>query len=220
MNPRILEIFQRSHRAGPAFFPPGNLIRQAIRWDNYFNYYEIDSYMKYIFSITVSMIGAGEDVVRAKQVINLVGDGVHRKHEVAFAFPLDALAEVNLGRANGHPGIRNVKVPYATKNAYAEPPGDPASIELTFNTPVQVRRWSCMPITAGVVEQEVALFDISLWFTSSPVASFAREQLLLARDEWLSSPRSDSRMSSGVVIPAPQFGDIPMAPPGGIDRGF
>jgi hypothetical protein len=224
MNPHILEIFQRTHRAGPAYFPPGELIQEAIRWDSYFNFYSVATH--YVFKISVSMISTGADVVRVKQTINLDGDGLHRKHEAAFAFPLDALTDVTLNSARSHPGIqemraRGMRVPQGYSGHWEDnSPGDPAAIQLTFNTPIQVRRWSCMPITAGVVEQELALFDISLWFTSPSVANFAREKLLLAREEWLASPLSDSRLSSGVVIPAPQFGDIPLAPPGGINRGF
>lgn len=217
MNPHILEIFQRTHQMGSAHFPPGNGIREALRWDSYFNYYEIDSRLNYIFKISVAMISAGEDVVRVKQLINLDGVGLHRKHEAAFAFSLDALADVKVHSAPSHPGIRHMTIPYSSG---LEVPGDPAATHLTFNTPVQVRRWSCMPITASVVEQELSVFEIPLWFTSSSVADFVQEKLLLARDEWLANPRSDSRLSTGVVIPAPQFGDIPLAPPGGINRGF
>lgn len=144
---------------------------------------------------------------------------MHRKHEAAFAFTLDSLADVSLVDSRNNPRLQNIRVPNARGTSYHEP-GEPTAIQLSFNSPVQVRRWSCMPITAGVIEQELSLFDISLWFTSSSVANFARDKLLLAREEWLASPQSDSRPSTGVVIPAPQFGDIPSAPPGGINRGF
>lgn len=217
MNPHILEIFRRSFQAGSAHFPPGHRIQDALRWDSYFNYYEIDSRLNYIFKISVAMISAGQDVVRVKQTINLDGMGLHRKHEAAFAFQLDALEDVHVDTAPNHPGIRNMSLPYSSS---LECPGDPAAVHLSFNTPVQVRRWSCMPITAGVVEQELALFDIALWYTSKSVASFVREELLLARDEWLASPHADSRSSTGVVIPAPQFAEIPASPPGGISRGY
>ena len=76
-----------------------------------------------------------------------------------------------------------------------------------------------MPITAGVIEQELALYNISVWFASAAVASFAEEKLLLAKTEWIGKLKAFSSPSGGVVIPAPQFAEIPSTPPGGIVRG-
>lgn len=219
MNPHILAIFQKAHAAGPALFPPGPDILDVLRWDVYRNYYEIDTLRRYIYTITSALISVGDDVVRVKQTINLDGMGVHRKHETAFAFPLDQLAGTTVRVVRSHPGSHAIRRPQLPE-ARSFSPGTPSGLFLTFSTPIQVRRWSCMPFTADAVQEELSVFDISIWFTSESVARFAEENLIAARDEWLANGHESSTSKSGIVIPAPQFSEIPSAPPGGISRGY
>ena len=222
----ILKISHSIARDGAAFVPGDNRIFNMINWDEYKSWYD-SGYTTHVWEIVVALISPDDTTIKIRQTINSRGQGVIRKHEMAFAFFVQDLVSVELqaypfpedypdgGGVHGSqgtlviPGLTNSSGDVATVKTF----GPPSGIALTFNKPVAVRRYSEMPITAGRFEHELSVFQISFWLASPLTAQRAKETFSRLAEQ--------SKSSAGnIPLPAqaPQFGDIPTVPPGSISR--
>lgn len=160
---------------GNAVLYPGFGIVQMIRWDRYIDYQEIDSSHHYLWNVECSFSGELE-AIRVRQTVKLYGQGVFKKHEAEFAFTIANLESVWVQDyiwKKPHPGRGPIPVEglySGYDQAYQRSPGTPTAVILNFKSQVNVMRWSCLPITQGVMSGEQALKDISLCLPTAQVA--------------------------------------------------
>ena len=217
MNEQLVSLHRYLDMLGPAVLPGGADVLRLLDWDNFTNYYEIDSRLNYVNKVGVSFVGNHVSDIKFKQTIMLYGHGLHKKHEAVFAVSMANVEKTELVEFSGkHPGRGAVPVPgmyMGYEPASVECHGKPHSVRFHFKAPVVVRRWSCMPITAGVVEQEVFVYRITLWFPSRDAACRAKETFENMRAEAEKQPPGPS-----VTLAPPQFDEVPSVPMGGIRR--
>lgn len=216
----LLELYEMASNDGAAVLPPGPGILRLLDWDQYTHYEEVDSRMNYAWKVSVAFLSHDETAAQIKQTINLYGNGLHRKHEVAFAFRSEHLGGCEIVRFRGsHPGAGSIPIPdmYSSGQHRASivTKGPPVGIQLTFKKPVQIRRFSCLPITSRVVEQEVSVFQISIWFATEATALAAVETFTALIGKPSSAPIESVQPSAPGL---PRFEDFPAMPPGGISR--
>lgn len=214
----LTDIYRMASTDGPAILPGGPIILGLLGWDTYRNYHEIDNRLNYAWKVSVALLSHEETVARIRQTINLYGHGLHRKHEFAFAFHASDLASAELEAFAGrHPGAGEIAIPglYSGYDpATLQSHGAPVGVKLTFERPVAIRRWSCMPISSGVVEQEMSVFQTTIWFATEWTAERAANTIRRMRDEADgSSPQNQTSFAP------PRFEEFPPMPPGGISRG-
>lgn len=215
----VLELYEMASNDGPAVLPAGPGILGILEWDQYKHYEEVDTRLNYAWKVSVALLSHDESATQIKQTINLTGHGLHRKHEVAFAFQSDVLGDCKLVRFRGqHPGPGRIPIPgmYSGQEpATISTKGPPVGVELTFVKPVQVRRFSCLPISNTVIELTISVFQISIWFATEATAMAA-----VATFKSLIGKPSSPQKTGGEAGPPglPRFEDFPAMPPGGISR--
>ena len=224
MSHSLIDLYRQVASTGPAIVPPGPGILRLLDWDTYRNWEEIDPSHKYVFQIEVALLSLDGTDARIRQTIKLSGHAIVRKHEVAFAFSLVDVADIGtVDYPGSHPGRWSVPIKGLYRGydpAYVSSPGTPTGLRFDFHRPIMVRRWSCLPITQEVLEQEMSVFAITVWFaTEKDAEESCRVFKKLIEERSQADDSSSFGASSGgpssTPVP-PRFEEFPAIPPGGI----
>ena len=220
MENTILELHAMAAKDGDSFFPGGPEVLYLLNWDQYKNYREISSRLNYVWRVELAFLTTNDSAVRIRQTIKLHGHGIHRKHEVVFALDFQDLSRTEIVTFRGkHPGPSSIPVPgmyHGYDPAFMPTAGPPVGLQMTFQKPIMVRRWSCLPITHEVLEQEMSVFQIAIWFATQRTAQYAKDTFdhLMANPDTLGTSKAEST----TTLAPPRFEEFSSMPPGGISR--